>query len=101
MNLNDYLRVLRKRAALVIAAVVVCAGTALGASLTTRPVYQASAKLLVIARTNPKLGLSAYEGALLSQQLVKSFAEVLTSNKTAELALRLRPEALTASQLQR
>jgi capsular exopolysaccharide synthesis family protein len=102
MELRDYLRILRKRAWLIVAAVLLCPSAALGSSLATTPVYQGTAKLLVVAKTDPGGGTSsAYEGALLSQQLVKSFAQILESRGTAEAALRLDPQPFTARQLQR
>ncbi|MGH3927267.1 MAG: Wzz/FepE/Etk N-terminal domain-containing protein, partial [Pseudonocardiaceae bacterium] len=70
MELRDYLRILRKRAWLIAAAALLCPATALASSLATTPVYQGTAKLLVVAKTDPGGGTaSAYEGALLSQQL--------------------------------
>jgi len=99
--LTDYLRILRKRKLLVLAAVVCCAATALAASTATIPVYRASAKLLVMARTQPSGGVSsAYEGALLSQQLMQSFAAVIEARPTAEAALRRQYENLPAGVLQ-
>jgi tyrosine-protein kinase len=99
--LTDYLRILRKRKLLVLAAVVCCAATALAASAATIPVYRASAKLLVMARTQPSGGVSsAYEGALLSQQLMQSFAAVIEARPTAEAALRRQYENIPAGVLQ-
>jgi succinoglycan biosynthesis transport protein ExoP len=101
MELRDYLRILRKRAWLIIIAALLCPTAALISSLATTPVYQGSAKLLVVAKTDPGGGTaSAYEGALLSQQLVKSFAQILESRATAEAALRLDPQPFTPQQLQ-
>jgi capsular exopolysaccharide synthesis family protein len=101
MEIRDYLRVLRKRAWLVIVAGLLCPAAALVASLATAPVYQGSAKLFVAAKTEPGSGIgTVYEGTLLSQQLVKSFASVLESRAVAEAALGLDPQPLTARQLQ-
>jgi capsular polysaccharide biosynthesis protein len=101
MELRDYLRVARKRAWLILVATLVCAGSALVASLATIPVYQSTAKLIVVAKTDPSGGVtSAYEGALLSQQLVKSFAQILESRTIAETALRLDPQPFSPAELQ-
>jgi len=101
MELRDYLRTSRKRAWLIATATVMCIGGALVMSLTTIPVYQGTAKLLVVAKTDPDGGTSsAYEGALLSQQIAKSFAQILESRTTAEAALRLDPQPFTPGQLQ-
>jgi succinoglycan biosynthesis transport protein ExoP len=101
MELRDYPRIVRKRAWLIIAATLLCTVTAFVTSLATIPIYQGTAKLLVVAKTDPSGGTSsAYEGALLSQQLVKSFAQILESRATAEAALRLDPQPFTPRQLQ-
>jgi capsular exopolysaccharide synthesis family protein len=101
MELRDYLRILRKRASLIAGAAMLCSATTFASSLATTPVYQGTAKLLVVAKTDPGGGTaSAYEGALLSQQLVKSFAQILESRAIAEAALRLDPQPFTPSQLQ-
>ena len=99
MELRDYVRILRKRSWLVILATVLCASAAFVKSTATTPVYQGTAKLLVVGRTD-RGGLSPYEGALLSQQLVKSFAQILESRTTAEAALRLDPQPYSPRQLQ-
>ena len=101
MELRDYFRIIKKRVWLIIVAALLCPAAALMASLATTPVYQGTAKLLVVAKTDPAGGTaSAYEGALLSQQLVKSFAQILESRATAEAALRLDSQPLNPSQLQ-
>jgi capsular exopolysaccharide synthesis family protein len=101
MEFRDYLRILRKRALLIVATFLVCGSAAYGLSASTTPVYQGNAKLLVVAKTDPRGGTtSAYEGALLSQQLVKSFAQIIESRATAETALRLDPQPFSPRQLQ-
>jgi succinoglycan biosynthesis transport protein ExoP len=101
MEPRDYLRIFRKRRWLIIAATLLCVGAALIISLSTTPIYQGTAKLLVVAKSDPGGdNSSALEGALLSQQLVKSFAEILESRATAEAALRLDPQPFTPRQLQ-
>jgi succinoglycan biosynthesis transport protein ExoP len=101
MELRDYLRIIRKHLILITVATLLCATAALLISLATTPVYRGAAKLLVVAKTDPAGGTSsAYEGALLSQQLAKSFAQILESRATAQAALHLDPQPLTAGQLQ-
>jgi receptor protein-tyrosine kinase len=101
MELRVYLRIFRKRFWLILAAAVLCTAATLIASLATTPIYQGSAKLLVVAKSDPEGGTtSALEGALLSQQLVKSFAQILESRATAEAALRIDPQPFTPHQLQ-
>jgi capsular polysaccharide biosynthesis protein len=101
MNRHGYLRVLRRRKGTVATAIFFCGAVALGLSLAAEPTYQAEAKLLVVARSRPGGGVSsAYEGALLSQQLIKSFSEMLQSRAIAQRALELDPQPLTANELQ-
>ena len=101
MELRDYLRITRKRAWLIVLAVTVCAGAAYATSTATAPVYEGTAKLLVVAKVDPRGGAdSALQGTLLSQQLVKSFAQIIQSRATAEAALRLDPQPFSPRQLQ-
>jgi succinoglycan biosynthesis transport protein ExoP len=101
MDFVGYLRLLRKRMWFVVLLTALGVAAAVVASLATTPVYQAHAELLVVARSQPGAGVdSAYQGALLSQQLVKSFAQMLQSRATAEAALQRNDYPLTASQLQ-
>ena len=101
MELRDYLRIFRKRRWVIAVAILLGTGVAAAGSLATTPVYEGSAKLLVVAKSDPGGdNSSALEGALLSQQLVKSFAQILESRATAQAALRLDPQPFTPSQLQ-
>ena len=63
MELVDYIRVLRRRWIIVLAAVLACAGVAFLLSSLRTPVYSASTRLVVSAPTgnnaNTELGTSA------------------------------------------
>jgi capsular exopolysaccharide synthesis family protein len=101
MGPRDYFDIVRRHARPIAAIAVLCAVAALVTSLSVTPVYQADAKLLVLAKSDPEGGTSsAYEGALLSQQLVKSFVQVLQSRPTAEAALRGDPDPISVDALQ-
>jgi capsular exopolysaccharide synthesis family protein len=101
MDLRHYLRVLRKHVALIAATTLLCAAGAVVSSLAIAPAYQGTAKLLIVAKTDPTGGVSsALQATMLSQQLIKSFAQILESRATAEAALHLDPLPLTPSQLQ-
>src|SRR6266540_1312389 len=102
MGLRTYLHLVRRHAKLIAAIAVLCATAALLTSLAATPVYQADAKLLVLAKSDPAGGTaSAYEGALLSQQLVDSLVQVLQSRPIAQAALRATPAPIDAGALQR
>ena len=101
MELRDYLRLVRKRKRLLIALAVLGGLVAYAISMAIVPVYEAQAKLLILARTRTSGGVtSAYEGALLSQQLTKSFAEILKSRTTAKGALSRGSYKLTPNEIQ-
>jgi capsular exopolysaccharide synthesis family protein len=101
MDAHDRQRILRKRKGSIIAITLACTIAALVASIATTPIYESKAILLVVAKNDHSGDVStAYQGTLLSQQLVKSFAQILTSRATADAALRLDPQSLTPRQLQ-
>jgi capsular exopolysaccharide synthesis family protein len=101
MDLRDYVRILRKQLVVIITAATLFALASLANSLLTTPVYQGTAKLLVVAKTNTADDTaSAYQGALLSEQLVKSFAQIMESRATAEAALRVDPQPFSPRELQ-
>jgi capsular exopolysaccharide synthesis family protein len=102
MDARDKQGILRKRKWSIVAITLACTIGAVLASVTTTPVYEGRATLLVVAKNEPGGGVSsAYQGTLLSQQLVKSFAEILQSRATAEAALRLDPVPISPGELQR
>jgi capsular exopolysaccharide synthesis family protein len=101
MELRDCLRIIRKRIWLIMLGAILCSGAAFTTSKATAPVYEGTAKLLVVAKIDPREGTtSALQGTLLSQQLVKSFAQIIQSRTTAEAALRLDPQPFSPRQLQ-
>jgi len=55
MTLRDYLGVIRRRWWIVVGAVVITTGIALGLSATQTPIYQAEAQMLVETRSNDSL----------------------------------------------
>ena len=84
MDLRHYLRVLRKHLILIVAATLLCIAGAMVTTIGTTPVYEGTAKLLVVAETDPAGGVSsALQGTMLSQQLIESFAKILESRATA------------------
>jgi len=82
MNILDYLRILRRRWWLVFGATVLAAGLAVAITMHTPPEYATSVTFFV---TMPATGVSdAYQGDLFSQQRVKSYADLLTSDRLAQ-----------------
>ncbi len=96
MTLRDYLRVLRERWAIVLCAVLVGLSTASAIVMLRPPDY--TAKITMYVSSQATLDpTSAYQGAQLSQERVKSYVELVTSTRVsrvvaAELGLRESPE---------
>ncbi|HYN94481.1 MAG TPA: polysaccharide biosynthesis tyrosine autokinase [Pilimelia sp.] len=82
MELRDYLRAARHRWWLVLAVTALAVGLAALVNVRTPAQYAASVTFFV---TTPNNGAtSAYQGGLFSQQRVKSYADLLTSDRLAE-----------------
>jgi capsular exopolysaccharide synthesis family protein len=97
MELRDYLRAVRKRWWLVVGAMIVAFGAALAVTAVTPPKYAASATFFVGTQTK---GISdAYQGSLFSQQRIKSYADLLTSDRLAQAIVDDDSAGLTADQV--
>lgn len=83
MDVRDYLKILQARWKIVVVVTVVVILGALGASLIATPVYQASTRLFVSTSTGTTVN-EAYQGNQLSQQLVTSYAKLLTGETLAQ-----------------
>jgi tyrosine-protein kinase len=83
VDLRDYIRVAGKRWWMVVTAVLAALGVATLITLQTVPQYATSVTFFI---TTPSSGVTdAYQGDLFSQQRVKSYQSVLTSDRLAEL----------------
>jgi capsular exopolysaccharide synthesis family protein len=97
MELRDYLRAVRKRWWLVVGSVVVALGVAALVTALTPPKYSASVTFFVGTQTK---GVSdAYQGSLFSQQRIKSYADLLTSDRLAQAIVDNDPVGRTADQV--
>jgi len=98
MELRDYLRAVRKRWWLVAGSIVVALGAAMLVTTLTPPKYSASVTFFVGTQTK---GVSdAYQGSLFSQQRIKSYADLLTSDRLAQAIVDNDPMGRTADQVQ-
>jgi capsular exopolysaccharide synthesis family protein len=98
MELRDYLRAVRKRWWLVAGSIVVALGAAMLVTTLTPPKYAASVTFFVGTQTK---GVSdAYQGSLFSQQRIKSYADLLTSDRLAQAIVDNDPMGRTADQVQ-
>ena len=84
MELRDYLRAIRKRWWFVAGAVVVALAGASVVTALTPPRYQASVTFFVSTQTRGGVS-DAYQGDLFSKQRVKSYVDLLTSDRLANM----------------
>ncbi|MEU3455143.1 polysaccharide biosynthesis tyrosine autokinase [Micromonospora sp. NPDC006766] len=97
MEVLNYLRLIRRHWWIVLITVMVALGTAALITVRTPAQYQASVTFFV---TTPSQGVSdAYAGGLFLQQRVKSYADLLTSDRLAQSVVAASPLGLTADQV--
>ncbi|GAA2712110.1 polysaccharide biosynthesis tyrosine autokinase [Micromonospora olivasterospora] len=98
MDVRDYLRAVRRGWWLVLLAVLVSLGVAGLVTVRTQPKYVASVTFFV---TTPNQGVSeAYQGSIFMQQRVKSYADLLQSDRLAQSVVAKSPLGLTAEEVQ-
>jgi tyrosine-protein kinase len=98
MDLRDYLRAVRKRWWLVLGSVVLALGAAMLLTALTPPRYAARVTFFVNTQTS---GVSdAYQGSLFSQQRVKSYVDLMTSDRLARSVVAGGRYRLTADEFQ-
>jgi capsular exopolysaccharide synthesis family protein len=98
LDLRDYLRAVRKRWWLVVGAVAVAVGVAATVTLLTPPRYAASVTFFISTRGSEVT--QAFQGGQFAQQRVKSYVDVLTSNRLAQSVATANPNGLTAEDVQ-
>lgn len=84
MDLVYYVRLARRNLLLILASLVIALGAAYVVTANTPPMYEASISLLVSAQNNKGSTETAYQAVLLSQERVKSYANLLTSRRVLE-----------------
>jgi capsular exopolysaccharide synthesis family protein len=98
MDLRDYLRAIRKRWWMVVGALAASIGVAVTVTVLTPPQYAASVTFFVSSRGS---GVTdAFQGGLFVQQRVKSYVDVLTSNRLAQAIVAKQPDGLSADTVQ-
>lgn len=98
MNLNDFVRLLRRRWVTVVCTLLVTLAAVIAYTVIQTPMYQASTRLFV----SNKLGASAadlYQGNRLSQERVVSYTQLITGETLADrtierLNLNMSPKKL-------
>jgi len=82
MDLRDYLRAVQKRWWLVLVAAVVVAGVAAAVTVLTPPRYAATVTFFISTRGTEVT--QAFQGGQFAQERVKSYVDVLSSNRLAQ-----------------
>lgn len=99
MGVLGYLHLVRRHWWIVLLTLMAALGTAAVITVRTPPRYEASATFFV---TTPSRGVSdAYQGGLFLQQRVKSYGDLLTSDRLARSVVADNPLGLTADQVRR
>ena len=98
MDLRDYLRAVRKRWWMVVGATTVAVGVAIAVTLLTPPKYAASVTFFISTRGTEVT--QAFQGGQFAQQRVKSYVDVLTSNRLAQAIVAGGPINLDAETVQ-
>ncbi|GIJ66550.1 polysaccharide biosynthesis tyrosine autokinase [Virgisporangium ochraceum] len=98
MEVRDYLRAVRRHWWLAATAVLLGLGGGIGVTAATPPEYAASVTFFVGTQTK---GVSdAYQGGLFSQQRIKSYADLLTSDRLAQAVVGREAQARSAARVQ-
>ncbi len=99
MDLRSTLRATRRHWWIVLVGVGLAAGGAVLTTAMTVPRHAASVRFFV---TTPSQGITdSYQGGLFSQQRVKSYADLLTSERLARSVAAAEGSGLNATQVQR
>ncbi|GAB3842577.1 hypothetical protein GCM10029963_15870 [Micromonospora andamanensis] len=99
MDLYRQLRLVRRHWWIVLVTLMVALGVTALVTVRAQPRYVASVTFFV---TTPSQGVTdAYQGGLFLQQRVKSYAELLTSDRLAQAAVADSQLGLTAEEVQR
>src|ERR671920_1548602 len=96
LDLRDYLRAIRQRWWMVAGATIVAVSVAVTVTLLTPPKYAASVTFFVSTRGTEVT--QAFQGGQFAQQRVKSYVDVVTSNRLAQSIASAGGGGLTAEE---
>ncbi len=99
MDLRDYLRVVRKRWALITLAVLVCLGAAMSVAFLQQPTYQATAQLFVSVNASSVDQSQFNQGQAAATQRVKSYADIVGSPRITAAVQKQLGTDLTPEQI--
>src|SRR5262245_45484337 len=98
MELSGYLRAVRKRWWLVVLTALLGTGAATVVIARTTPKYATSVTFFV--STPNRVITDAYQGSMLSQQRVKSYADLITGDRLAKMINDRYRLGLSVSEIQ-
>jgi succinoglycan biosynthesis transport protein ExoP len=87
VELRDYLRILRKRWIVIVCMTLVGVAAAAGSTILTTPTYQASTLVYVQVQSSGTVGELA-QGSSFIQSQIKSFAEVVSTPRVLDSAIK-------------
>jgi capsular exopolysaccharide synthesis family protein len=99
VDVRNFFQLLRDRWKLIFLVTLIAAGGSAALTARTAPRYASSVTMYVSAETNTSDPAVAYDGALLSQQTVQSFANLLTGTRLAASVVSYLGLPMTAPQL--
>lgn len=99
MDLRDYLRIASKHWRLVALFTVLALGASIVATLAVTPMYQARAQLFVSAQLGETDISQLAQGSTFSQQRVKSYADIVDSERVTQPVVDQLDLPLTADEL--
>lgn len=99
MDLQDYLRVLRKRWRLIVVATLVALAAAAAVTYQMKPSYAATAELFVSTRNAPGDIAGVYTGQQFAQAGVTSYADIVTSPQVLAPVIASLHLPMTVTQL--
>ncbi|MFB9237751.1 polysaccharide biosynthesis tyrosine autokinase [Plantactinospora siamensis] len=99
MNLQSQLRLVRRRWWIVLISIIIALGLAGLVTVRTAPKYAATTTYFVLSPNEQGI-VGAYQGSLFLQQRVKSYSDLLTSDRLAQSVAAEGDLGLTAREIQ-
>jgi capsular exopolysaccharide synthesis family protein len=99
VDIRDFVRVLRTRWIIIVAAVILALGGAVAMTKLVTPQYEASTRLFVSTAVIPEGVTEIYQGAQYSQDRVHTYTDLLTSETLAQQTVDRLHLRITAKEL--
>ena len=100
MDLRDYLRVVRKRWALIVLSLLVCLGASLSLAFLQKPTYEATSQMYVsVIATSTDQASQLLDGSQAATQRVKSYADIVGSPRVTAAVQKELGLTLTSDEI--